>query len=337
MGLCGSSSLVVKGEINQNMEYDFNGIQLDNSSDNSQINYHKNNSIKAYNNKIFEFEIEACIGEIEYPIYINKNNKVEIKLDENDDYLWSFLPNEKKVDFKGYSNYQYNNLNLGCLLMRISGSKNYISINKDKFQFKADESGSLLISANLDFDKYLFYQPKGSLKIIIKGGELREMKIIDELMKYNSLIYYKPDDRANSFINLRILRYINKSRININQYIKDFIPNYNIEDNLYISKKELKTVIIDDILYKKSDSICKDFCTNETSGHFSTDGSSIKNGCIVLGYNNPISIVNFLVINKYSKKKKERKILLNDKYNKIGISLHEHNIYGYCCVILFGE
>ena len=337
MGLCGSSSLVVKGEINPNLTYDINGIQLDNSCENSQINYHKTYSIKAYNNKIFEFEIEACIGEIEYPIYINKHNKIEINVYENEKFLWSFLPNEKKVDFKGYTNYQYNGLNLGCLLMRISGCKNYIHINKDKFQFKAEESGSLLISANLDLDKFLFYQPKGSLKIIIKGVELHDIKTIDELTNYNSILYLKQDDKVHSEINLRILRYINKARTNIKQYINDFIINFDINDTQYITKKELKSVKIDTKLYKKAEIHCKNLCSNETSGHMDTDGKNIKDGCIVLGYNNPISIINFLIINKYSKKKKDRKILLSDKFSKIGISLHEHDIYGYCCVILFGE
>ena len=337
MGLCGSSSLVVKGEISHNMTYDFNGIQLDNTLDNSQISYQKAYSIKAYSNLIFEFEIEACIGEIEYPIYITKDNNVEINIYENENYMWSFFPNGKMVDYKGYSKIQYNNLNLGCLLMRISGSKNYIHINKDKFKFKAKESGSLLISANLDFDKYLFYQPKGSLKIIIKGGELHEMKLIDKLMNYNSLKYYKQDDDVHSEINLRILRYINKARTNIKQYINDFIVNFDTNDEQYFNKKGLKSVKIDNKLYKISEEHCKYLCNNETSGHISTDGKYYDDECIVYGYNNAISIVNFMVINKFSKKKKERKILLNDKYSKIGIFLHEHCTYGYCCVILFGE
>ena len=59
--------------------------------------------------------------------------------------------------------------------------------------------------------------------------------------------------------------------------------------------------------------------------------------CIIYGYNNPISIINFLIINRYSKDKKERKILLNDKFKKIGISLMEHLVFGYCCVIVFSD
>ena len=355
MGLCGSSDINVKDGFNTNIAYDMNGNQLDNSDIFSQTSIYRFNSIKTYNNnKIFEIEIEAFIGEREYPIYISKNCKIEINISEDKNYLWAFLPKEKKVDFKGYSDYKYNNLNLGCLLLRISTSHDYIPLNSNKYKFTSENEGSLIFSANLNFDKYLFYEPKGSLKLIIKGGDIYDMKMIDELTDYNykSFDYKKKDEKAHSEINLIISRYINKARNNIKKYFNDFILDYELkeEDDIPIKNKKLSSLEIDNKLFKVAEGHCKYLCNNGTSGHFGSEGSTLQNRiekqkikskayaeCIVYGYNNPISIINFLIADKYSKNKKERKILLNDKFKKIGISLGEHLCFGYCCVIVFSD
>ena len=213
---------------------------------------------------------------------------------------------------------------------------------------------TFLISANLDMNNYLFYEPKGSLKLIIKGGELYDIKMLDVLTNYDIDIgdIKKKDEKAYSEINLSILRYINKARINLKQYINDFILDnkFSENDELNIENKKLSQFEIEHKLYKVAEAHCKDLCNNGTSGHVGSDNSTLENRiekfkikskkydeCIIFGYNNPISIVNSLIINKYSKKKKERKIFLNNNYKKIGISLGEHICYGYCCVIVFSE
>ena len=122
------------------------------------------------------------------------------------------------------------------------------------------------------------------------------------------------------------------------------------EDNFPIKTKKLNSLEIDNKLYKVAEAHCKYLCTNGTSGHIGSEGSTLKNRiekqkikskeydeCIVLGYNNPISIINCLVISRYSKNKKDRKILLNDKFKKVGIALGEHLCFGYCCVIVFSD
>ena len=355
MGLCGSHDINVKEGFNSNLTFDLNGNQLDDSDIYSERTAHRNNSIRAYNNKkIFEFEIEAFLGEREYPIYIPNQSKIEIKVFEDKNYLWAFLPEEKMVSYKGYSDYKYNNNNLGCLLVRISTSHDCIPVDKCKFKFTSEEQGSLVISANLDMNNYLFYEPKGSLKLIIKGGELYDIKMLDVLTNYDIDIgdIKKKDEKAYSEINLSILRYINKARINLKQYINDFILDnkFSENDELNIENKKLSQFEIEHKLYKVAEAHCKDLCNNGTSGHVGSDNSTLENRiekfkikskkydeCIIFGYNNPISIVNSLIINKYSKKKKERKIFLNNNYKKIGISLGEHICYGYCCVIVFSE
>ena len=355
MGLCGSSDLNVKDGIDSNLTYDMMGNQLDNSEILSNKSMTKYRSIKTYNSKkILEFEIEAFIGEREYPIYIPKKSKIEINILEDKNFLWAFLPEEKMIDFKGYSNYKYNNKNLGCLLLRISSSHNYYQVNSNKFKFVSDAEGSLIISANLDIDNYLFYEPKGSIKLMIQGGELCDIKTIDELTKYGlkSINYKKKEGKPYSEIYLNILRYINKARINIEKYINDFIIDYDssINEEFPIENKQLSPCEIDTKLYKLAEEHCKDLGKNGTSGHMGTDGTNLKNRgekhkiktkdyaeCIVYGYDNPISIINFLIVNKYSKNKKERKILLNNKYKKVGISLNQHICYSYCCVLIFSE
>ena len=209
MGLCGSSDINVKEGLSTSLTYNMNGIQLDSTDIYSQNSSYRSFSIRTYNNnKIFEMEIEAFIGEREYPIFISKNSKIEINILEDENYLWSFLPNEKNVDFKGYSKYKYNDLNLGCLLLRVSSSHDYIHIDSNKFKFTSIEEGSLIFSANLDFDKSLFYEPKGSLKLIIKGGDIYDIKMIDELTDYDykPINYKKKDEKVHSEINLAILR-----------------------------------------------------------------------------------------------------------------------------------
>ena len=356
MGLCGSSDINVKEGINENLTYDMNGNQLENSEILSRVSTRHSFRIKTYNNnKILEFELEAFIGEREFPIYITKKSKIEINILEDKNYLWGFLPEEKMVDFKGYSNYKNNNINLGCLLVRISSSHDFFQVDHHKFKFSSQEQGSLMMSANLDFDNCLFYEPKGSLKLIIKGGELCDMNIIDELTDYNSKMgnIKNTDETAYSEMNVSILRYINKARSNIEKYINDFILEDLSEEeevDSLLKNKKLSPYEIDVKLYKIAEEHCKDIGSNGTSGHIGTDGSTFKERLekhkikskeceesIIYGYNNPISIVNFLVIDKYSKNCRERKNLLNNKYKKIGISLHKHLCYGYCCVIVFSE
>ena len=355
MGLCGSSDINVKEGLSTSLTYNMNGIQLDSTDIYSQNSSYRSFSIRTYNNnKIFEMEIEAFIGEREYPIFISKNSKIEINILEDENYLWSFLPNEKNIDFKGYSKYKYNDLNLGCLLLRVSSSHDYIHIDSNKFKFTSIEEGSLIFSANLDFDKSLFYEPKGSLKLIIKGGDIYDIKMIDELTDYDykPINYKKKDEKVHSEINLAILRYLNKARINIKKYINDFIFDYESqeEDNVSFISKKLNSLEIDNKLYKVAEAHCKYLCANGTSGHIGSEGSTLQNRiekqkikskeydeCIVYCNNNPISIINSLIINRYSKNKKDRKILFNDKFKKVGISLGEHLCFGYCCVIVFSD
>ena len=352
MGLCGTSYMIEQKAHNLSITNDTctsNTFDIQNKSDISQINNNENEKIKKNKNKKKDIIFKAMIGEKEFPIFIDKKKKIEINIGKS---AWSFIPDEELTDFKGHKNYQYNNLNIGCLLIRISNSKNYINIKDNKFQFTANESGSLIISSNLDPNNYQIYKPRGSINISISGGNpYSSYNTIDELTGYKSINYANiKNDTCFSLRHQEISRYINKARSNIKKYYNDFILDYNDNFIMDINDYELPLCEIDINLFDVAEEHCKDLCQNATSGHTGTDGSCIKTRLIknkinikeygesiIYGLINPILIVNSLIIDKYSKNKQNRKNLLNKNYSKIGISLNKHFSYKYCCVIVFGQ
>jgi uncharacterized protein YkwD len=348
MGLCGASHVIEKGNINTSISKESNiskTSDIINQVKKSQFNNNDNNNTKL--NLVFK----AIIGEQEYPIYITKKSKIEICILPGDSSLWSFIPNEELTDFRGHNDYQYKNLNIGCLLIRISSTQKYFSMTNNKMTFTAMESGSLIISANLDPNNYLVYEPRGSINLSISGGKLvNSSNTIDELTGYK---FINSDNIVNvnnsSLACKEIARYINKARHNIKKYMNDFMIDYNDNDLKLQKKDELPLYHFDNQLYNVAEEHCQDLCKNGTFGHIGTDGSSVKNRLqknninikdfgesIIYGLINPILIVNFLIADKYSKNKENRSNILNKNFSKIGISLNKHFSYGYCCVILFG-
>ena len=344
MGLCGTSSINVK---NKDARSRSSNTTYNTNTDKS-LSIIIKEDIKMHKNKE-EFTFKAMLGEKEYPIYIKRNSEIIIYVIPGDSSLWGFLPNEDLTDFKGYENYKYNNLNIGSLLIRISSSKQYINITHHKNVFRASESGSLILSANLDPSNYPAYTPSGSMIINIVGGRYVDKYEIDELTEYQYLKY--KNNKTSKYLSEKytnISRYINKARSNIKKYINDFIIDSNANDIKINEVDELPLCEINDKLFEIAEEHCKDLCKNGTSGKIDPDGILGKKimeklnispndwaECIIFGINNPISIVNFLILDKYSKKKKYRKILLNKKYTQIGISLNKHISYGFCCIIIF--
>lgn len=337
MGLCGSSFL---------KDYKNNSI----INEDSTIILNESQNSNPEKNCYFDFK--AMIGEKELSIYILKNAKIEIHFINNNKPTWSFLQNDKLKDYMGNENYKYNDCNIGCFLARISTSKIYNYPINNKIKFKAEEAGSLIISSNLDPNNYSYYEPKGSILIDIYGGKFVAKKRIDEYTGYKFFSNGGKKDKCYSLDLKEILRYINKARSNIKKYINDFILDFNDKDfNIKQNYNyDLPLCQIDNILLEIAEKHCKDLCINGTFGHIGSDGSTFekrleKNNilnekckeCIIYGFNNPILIVNFLIEDKYSKNKENRKILLNKNYTKVGISLNKHISLGYCCVIIFQE
>ena len=344
MGLCGTSFLEKKSNLNLSSTKEMNDLKND-----SKLIIDKDSNID--NNICNTLKFKAILGEKEISLFIPKNSKVEIIFNNEDNSSWSFLPEEGLTDISGYRNIQYNNVNVGSLLARISTSKKYYNIYKNKIKFIAEESGSLIISANLDPNNYQIYEPKGFINLKIFGGKFIRKNKIDEITGYKYLEY--DDAKKNKCFADKykdISRYINKARSNPKQYINDFLLNYNYKDLNIEENIEIPFCEINNELYQIAEEHCQDLCKNGTSGHIGTNGNSFKKRletyniptqsceeCIIFGIKNPILITNFLIIDKYSKNKKNRKILLNKNFTKLGISLNEHISYGCCCVILFGK
>ena len=64
------------------------------------------------------FILEAVIGETEIPIYVDKNEPIIIKINQNNnnyedkDNNWSFLVDENSLSFLGHPNFKYKNKNI---------------------------------------------------------------------------------------------------------------------------------------------------------------------------------------------------------------------------------
>ena len=304
------------------------------------------------------FILEATIGEIEIPIYVEKNENIMIIIKpintDNSHNIWSFLPNENPVSYLGYPNYQYNNYNIGILLLRISGSQKIYYLDKMINSFKADSKGSLLISANLDPNDYLFYEPKGVLSITINGGIHYDENELYSPYDINSIMSNKEDINMN-YINKekKILKYINIARNNLLKFINDYFTLEEINEYLKFLKKinfKKKELQMCDKLNMAAQEHCKDLCNNCSTGEIGTDGSNLLDRIkkyygnkffygenIIYGVNNPLLIVKSMIIDKYSKKKKNRENIFFLRYNRVGICLREHLAYKYCCVITFSE
>ena len=275
------------------------------------------------------FILEATIGEIEIPIYVEKNENIMIIIKpintDNSHNIWSFLPNENPVSYLGYPNYQYNNYNIGILLLRISGSQKIYYLDKMINSFKADSKGSLLISANLDPNDYLLYEPKGVLSITINGGIHYDENELYSPYDINSIMSNKEDINMN-YINKekKILKYINIARNNLLKFINDYFTLEEINEYIKFIKKinfKKNELQMCDKLNMAAQEHCKDLCNNCSTGEIGTDGSNLLDRIkkyygnkffygenIIYGVNNPLLIVKSMIIDKYSKKKKIEKI-----------------------------
>ena len=292
------------------------------------------------------FNIEATIGEIEIPIFVEKNENIIIKINDNNNNsqnIWSFLQNEKPLDYLGYPQYKYKNNNIGALFLRIKGSTQIYILNNKINSYKVNSKGSLLFWANLNPSDYPIYEPKGSIQISIIGGNHIYEK---ELNPYYNI---------NNENEKKILKYINKARNNILEFVNDYfnINEKEINQELinYINKNNFKRK---ELIYDKElDNIAKEHCeylsTIGTTGETDNNGLNIKDkikkkcNCfftrvnILYGINNPLLIVKRMILDKYSKSKINRTNLLFHRINKVGICLREHIAYKFCCVISFSE
>ena len=294
------------------------------------------------------FNIEATIGEIEIPIYVEKNENIIIQI--NPQSSWSFLPNENPVNYLGYQKYQYKAHNVGAFFLRITESQMVYHLEKDVNSLKCNSKGSLLFWANLDPNDYSIYEPKGSLSVKIIGGY--NINEIEDNSVGNNDIKDNNNDQEK-----KILKYINKARNDLFQFFNDYFyynnndgMNKELSEFIKNNNVQMKELIFCKELNMGAKKHCEDLCRNGTSGDIGTDGLDLKERIkkynynsffikevIIYGINNPLLIVKQLIEDKYSKNKNNRKNVLFNQLNKIGICLMKHIAYKYCCVIILSD
>ena len=349
-----TSDLASKNSLNSksNLKYDSSRSNISSNTTSTQINQKSNPNQ-------YIFYLPATLGEIEVPILVERKEKIIIKLNqtnnnnnEKKNTLWSFLPNENPVNYLGYNTFKYNNANIGSLFLRISGDNKIYHLNKTENKIIANDKGYLLFFANLNKNDYPIYQPKGSLFVIVYGGNYND----NELYHSNNINSFSNKNKINleDKKEYKILDYINKVRNNPKKFYHSYFCindqiNLELKEFIYkISKR--KELNICNELNKLAKMHCEDLCENETAGFIGTDGFDLnyemkKNNIICNTYgesiiyniNNPLLIVKNMIQDIYSKKKKNRENLFFDKFNKVGIYLKEHPIYKYCCVLIFSD
>ena len=352
MGLCGSNintieKKEIKSEVNSDVYSNFSqNVNIFDDRTKSTINSKYDEKIHTEKKTIISFD--AICGEKEYSILLKKNEKIKIEIiTKNCDNKYSFIPEEGYTDFAGYKNLTYNNNNLGCLTIRISSSPKKIYMKEESLSFSPWETGSLLISANLDPNNFDIYEPKGTIFLNIFGVEKESEENIDKNTGYNLNQAYSRfgGDKKE----LQILRYINKARIGVKKYISDFIrEEFRLETKM--KKMSLYSYKLDNNLSIAAGKHCEDLCLNGICGHVSSDGKTLEerikeydinlemfSESIFFGVNNPIEIVNELIIDRYSKNDENSKNIYNQNFTKVGIAIQKHIAYRYCCVIIFGK
>jgi len=302
------------------------------------------------------FKLEATLGETEIPIYVEKNDNFSIIINQNNNIsqdVWSFIQNENSVDYLGYSKYQYNNINIGALLLRISGSTKIYHLNRSTNTIKAESKGSILISANLDPNNYLIYEPKGIVTITVNGGKYLDEKELN--LKEHIIAINKINFNYNYILKeKKLFKYINKARNDPQNFINDYFMldeiNKDLLDFVNNNNYKRKELLLCEELNSAAQKHCEDLCNNDTAGNTGTDGSTISDRinkcyhkCFNIGENisyetdNPLLIIKKMIKDKYSKTKTNRNNIFCLNFNKIGICIRKHLVYKFCCVIVFSE
>ena len=296
MGACQSISRV-KATIKANTMDNNTDIKSDLTSKISQTSYnsknqttrsnlnYSSNSTKAQifpSNNSYTFGLPATLGEIEIPILVERNEKIMIKInneENNEKNLWSFLINEKPVNYLGHQNYKYNDINIGALLLRITGDNKIYHLDKAENIITANDRGNLLFFANLNINNYSIYEPKGSLSITIFGGNYAADKELFFSININCFSNKNKIDLEDDKES-QILDYINKARNNLNKFYHLYFTNIeqkNLEFKKYmLNYKKRKELIICKELNTLAKNHCEYLCENETSGFARTDEDEIQ-------------------------------------------------------------
>lgn len=352
MGICESTkkdeNSGVRNNLKKNHQVDSNSLET-----NQDIKQNINDTlvqISPITQKQLPLKIYADIHEVQYPIYVQKNQELSFTGVSGE---WSFLPEYGMTNYEGHSQSKYNNINVGALLFKVLGGETFYISNK--LTYVADSTGPLVFSANCDKSEANFYSPKGVIEVELKGGMPMTQEKIDQLCGWK-ITQINSTDISNK--EREVIYYINKIRTSPQLFSKLYMSYFISSDNNNSKHKEticskltpLPELTFNISLSKAAKDHANDIGENGTTGHISSNNKTIKerieeyekrveyfgeNCCYSLG-NSLAIVINMIVDNNLTDKFNQNNIL-NPSFTDIGICLRKHQSFKWCCVILFGK
>lgn len=331
-------------------QFDFDAKSFDTSNciiQEETISMTKTNYSTNLNPKIlYPADVEPTI----FPFFINKNQKIVFNISG----IWSFFQEYGKTDFKGHTEVQENNQNVGQLMGRVCGGSPF-AITNQRYKFTSDSSGQLILYANGDM---VSTKPEGQLQIIIEGQcSVLSQKNLDLLAHWTIPLINREDNTLSlSKEEFDLIDLINKVRQNPAKFAEQYLDKTN--KNHMETYKMLKNytpigeLSLCDALCKAAIEHSIDLGKNGTNGHISsyqsnTIGDRIKKYSkksvdyfgenISFGKRKAYSIILDMLIDNNLKSKHNRYNILNESFTQIGVSIKPHISFKYGCVIVFGK
>jgi len=184
--------------------------------------------------------------------------------------------------------------------------------------------------------------PKGNLMVEIRGIKTLSIYEIEKKLGWDleildtSIEEMKEDEK-------NLLIYINKVRTNPKLFAELYLtsPKTGAEQELAELLNEMEPISklnTSSHLYKISLDHAKDLGLHNLAGHESSEGNDMeqrlkRNGIItkifaencIFGYNDPIEIIMKLLIDEENDQRNQRKIILNQEFNMVGVSIEPHS------------
>ena len=319
------------------------------NSETNSISNHNINNENEFKEEGIKFTLEATLGEVEVPVFINERQPIEIII-LNENEKWNFFSDEEPVSILGYENLKkYNNFNIGSLLYRISSSSKFKNVTLKGKKFFSESKGTLLLSANLD-PKETDYEPKGEIHLKILGCEKFENN--DFFHKIDALNGFNLNKLNNNEINnekeIIIVRYVNMIRVNAKKFCEYYLFDLNEETKNFLNNfSSLHDLTLDLNLSKIAINLAEKIGNEGTTGHINSElkieiqkyNNNIKNYGLnfLYGINNPLLIISRMIHDNYKNDLKNRNNILESKFTDIGVAIRKHLIYKWICVIIFVE
>jgi hypothetical protein len=294
-----------------------------------------------------ELVVESDQGEILYPLWIEKGQKIRFQINGS----WSMWhPEWEHVDWRGHTGFKRVNGNyLGTLMGAIEGGESFPVENG--MMYESPLSGRLILFPNRG--NYAHLQTHGSMKVTAEGGRRVTETEAEKLLGWD--IPLLDTARAAGYMSdgeKDVVLYLNKSRhdppLFAELYLKPRIKESAAASECYRELKSTKPMPLLEPsrpLYKAARDHAVDLGRAGMTGHVGTDGSdlserierygqwmgSISENCSY-GFQDPLSIVLQLLIDDGVPSRGHRKNILNPESILVGTAIQPHTRYRFNCV-----